>query len=358
MNKRTAIRRFGALAMTAALSTALFVPTWAADQDARKPSMNFDLSVNGASIQTPAAVMVPARSVGEALGFTVTWLGNGSFVLDNGEKKTTVTWGVDSYQATSSRENAGASAPFSLGIPPYCANGVSYVPLSLFEMLSDRAEEMFTMDGNQIIIHRDTAKATAGSDEQGNEAVPIAGGWARAESPVVTKEVQALLDKGLDGLVGVSHIPVAYLGSQIVAGTNHAILCRVAPVVPNAKETYAIVYLYEDLDGKVQITKVEDSDVETKFYGAAGSWYQPDSPAVTKEVQAVFDKAFQGFAGVNYTPVAVAGCQTVSGTNYCILCESTVVVPNAETTYSFVYLYENLDGSCEITDIVNFHGSK
>ena len=90
---------------------------------------------------------------------------------------------------------------------------------------------------------------------------PMVGGWAPAADPAVTDDVQALLDKGLAELVGVNYVPVAYLGSQVVAGTNHAILCQASVVVPDAVPYFVIIYLYEDLEGNVTIMNIADFDV-------------------------------------------------------------------------------------------------
>ena len=65
-------------------------------------------------------------------------------------------------------------------------------------------------------------------------------------------------------LTGISYVPVAYLGSQVVAGTNHAFLCRAVTAYPGSLETdpaYAMVYLYEDLSGQVSILSIADFDV-------------------------------------------------------------------------------------------------
>ena len=88
----------------------------------------------------------------------------------------------------------------------------------------------------------------------------LAGGWQAAADPEVTEDLQAIFDKGLEGLVGVDYVPVVYLGSQVVAGTNHAFLCQAAVVVPNAVPQWAVVYLYEDLEGNVSILDIEDFD--------------------------------------------------------------------------------------------------
>ena len=87
------------------------------------------------------------------------------------------------------------------------------------------------------------------------------GGWQAAADPAVTEELQAVFDKGLDGLVGVNYVPVAYLGSQVVAGTNHAFLCQATTVVPDAVPRFVIIYLYEDLSGNVSIMNIADFDI-------------------------------------------------------------------------------------------------
>ena len=89
---------------------------------------------------------------------------------------------------------------------------------------------------------------------------PLMGGWAAAEDAAITDEVRALFDKAMEGLVGVNYVPVAYLGSQVVAGTNHAILCQATVVYPNAQPAWKIVFLYEDLEGGVTIMNIADFD--------------------------------------------------------------------------------------------------
>ena len=51
---------------------------------------------------------------------------------------------------------------------------------------------------------------------------------------------------------------MALLGTQVVAGTNDCFLARLTPVVPNATPHWALVYVYEDLQGNVTLTNVKD----------------------------------------------------------------------------------------------------
>ena len=82
--------------------------------------------------------------------------------------------------------------------------------------------------------------------------------------PTVTEELKVVFEKGASVLTGSSFVPVAYLGSQVVAGTNHAFLCQAVTAYPgtiDADPSYAIVYLYEDLQGNVSILNIADFDI-------------------------------------------------------------------------------------------------
>lgn len=194
---------------------------------------------------------------------------------------------------------------------------------------------------------------TGAAETESAETETLPGGWIRGDSPVVTDEVKELLDKALEGLVGAKYIPVAYLGRQIVSGTNHAILCRVAPVVPDPKESYCIVTVYVDLSGKAQILEVRDFETETNIReGVMGGWSQAESPEITEDLRAVFDKAAEGLVGVDYDPIALVSSQVVAGMNYCFLCEAKAVAPGAESSCALVTVCADLNGGAEITGIV------
>ena len=82
-----------------------------------------------------------------------------------------------------------------------------------------------------------------------------------------------------------------------------------------------------------------------------GGWTISEDAAITDEARAAFEKAMEGFTGVGYEPVALIGTQVVSGTNYCILCEARVIVPDAAPYYALVYVYADLKGGAEILNI-------
>ena len=92
-------------------------------------------------------------------------------------------------------------------------------------------------------------------------AETLAGGWTVADDNAVTEENRAVFDKAVETLVGVDYEPIAYLGSQVVAGTNHCFLCRATVVVPDAAPGLALVYVYEDLEGNCEILSITDFDI-------------------------------------------------------------------------------------------------
>lgn len=90
---------------------------------------------------------------------------------------------------------------------------------------------------------------------------PKMGGWRVNDgdtSMEANPEAEAALNKALEGLVGASYEPIACLGTQVVAGTNYCILCRVTPVAPNAEATLCLVYVFAALDGSAEILDTQD----------------------------------------------------------------------------------------------------
>lgn len=87
-----------------------------------------------------------------------------------------------------------------------------------------------------------------------------------------------------------------------------------------------------------------------------GGWTineEDTDPESNEEGLDAFYLAITGLDGVSYEPIALLGTQIVSGTNYCYLCRSTPVVPDATSTFVLVYIYADLEGNAEVTDITD-----
>ena len=92
-----------------------------------------------------------------------------------------------------------------------------------------------------------------------DSADSVDGGWMVTEGRLkLDKHAKGVFAKATDNLLGCDYEPVALLGTQVVAGTNDCFLARLTPVVPNATPHWALVYVYEDLQGNVTLTNVKD----------------------------------------------------------------------------------------------------
>ena len=95
----------------------------------------------------------------------------------------------------------------------------------------------------------------------------------------------------------------------------------------------------------------------TNAEAMTGGWENVphETAELPADAQAAFDKAVEGLVGAEYVPVALLSTQVVAGTNYCILCQITPVAPNATPTWTLVYIYADLDGNAEITNVYELY---
>ena len=198
---------------------------------------------------------------------------------------------------------------------------------------------------------------------------PIAGGWTVSKEPVTPSIPQEALDAfnaAMEGLDGVGYEPIAYLGSQVVAGVNYGFLCRAKVVTPDAEASLCTVKIYRDLEGNASVLDIKDiaisdytadGDVSFTPENLAGGWSLPADlapAALPEEVQKAFDTALAGFAGVGYSPIAYLGSQVVAGANYAILCNATTVTAEPQSALAVVVVYADLEGGAQITSVAGF----
>jgi hypothetical protein len=90
----------------------------------------------------------------------------------------------------------------------------------------------------------------------------VDGGWAVQQGrTALNRHVKQVFNKALDGLVGADYEPVALLGTQVVAGKNYAILCRITPTVLHPVTHWGVAYVYEDLQGNAKLLEVRDLEL-------------------------------------------------------------------------------------------------
>ena len=209
---------------------------------------------------------------------------------------------------------------------------------------------------------KEEPKAAEEQPAQEPASVGMVGGWTPAEDFSVTEERRAIFDKGMAVLLGVDYEPLAYLGSQVVAGKNHVFLAKGTAVTPALPVSYALVYLYEDLQGGVKVLTVanlpivpnEDGTLAAvPEEGLMGGWAYVEDPAFTDEDEAKLEAALQNQVGASYAIVAYVGEQVVAGLNRCLLVQVTPVVPDARPHYALAYVYTDLEGNSSLSQVID-----
>lgn len=183
----------------------------------------------------------------------------------------------------------------------------------------------------------------------------LAGGWeVNTGSTAMSKNAaaKAAFKKATTELLGVSYQPIAVLGTQVVAGTKYAILCKATPVIPDAAPDITIMYIYENIDGTVDI-----DGFQTVISGGDKGGFKANTGKFTiknkknKAVYSAYKKAMKELVGVDYKPVLYLGKQTKSGSSYMILCRSQAVYPNAPYEWSLVTVSKSAKGKVKLGDV-------
>ena len=93
------------------------------------------------------------------------------------------------------------------------------------------------------------------------------------ESEELSPEVTAAFAEAEKGLVGVSYKPVMYIGSQIVRGVNHYIVCEARVIYPGARPK-AVIMAVNIFEGKASVAGIAPIGAakDTELFGYAFTW--------------------------------------------------------------------------------------
>ena len=142
------------------------------------------------------------------------------------------------------------------------------------------------------------------------------------------QKVATALGNLAEKVLGVEYEPIAYLGSQTVNGTNHAILAE-QDVLTGRDTKNIVVLIFNEKAGDTEATLIGiDRVVEGGYsFGGVAIDINTDIPLDTQEV---WDEAFEGFVGSDVKPFAFIGTQMVKGTDFIFAAERTSVTKNPE----------------------------
>ena len=121
-----------------------------------------------------------------------------------------------------------------------------------------------TKDKNTCIVGLVINISTSGKDATVVEII---------EEAKLSAEVQVAFLAAEKQLVGVGYKPLAYIGSQIVKGVNHYLICQAKGIYPNATP-YAVVICINIFENQVSVVCITPLPIKTEemICGYAFSW--------------------------------------------------------------------------------------
>ncbi len=206
--------------------------------------------------------------------------------------------------------------------------------------------------------------AGASSDAQASKVV---GGWTVFDgtTSALNDDIRAAWDKAMEGLTGVGYEPIRLLASQVVSGSNYAILARGTTVTAEPSTDWYVVVLYVDLQGnasissinRIDLSDVKVADTSVPAGDIVGGWkvVDPDNSILEpEEAQKAFNKATEAYVGVSLSPLATLATQVVSGTNYLVLCTGMPTTENPTSQLYLAEIYADLQGGAQVTNVSTF----
>ena len=136
----------------------------------------------------------------------------------------------------------------------------------------------------------------------------------------------------LNEMVGAEYTPIAYLGSQLVNGTNHAVLAEQTIIAGKDTKNIVVVIFRETKEG------VTLSNIERVVEGGAGvgGIYLNPTTDIPADAKKAFDSCFECFVGSKVEPFALLGTQVTTGVNYIFAAEITPVAQDPEKSVALV----------------------
>ena len=202
--------------------------------------------------------------------------------------------------------------------------------------------------------------------ESEEEVTPeIAGGYTydTAVAGTLPENAQKAFDEAIEDLDGVSYTPLACLGTQVVAGTNYAIITKSTAITPQANAKLTILFIYDALDEKAKITSTKDfvlSDyitnevIKNDNVGLFGGWNVPTEGglySMPQELASATSEALSNYKDMAIEPLACLGSQVVAGTNYALISREKTNEENTQLGLYIVVINNDLENNAKVLSV-------
>jgi hypothetical protein len=153
-----------------------------------------------------------------------------------------------------------------------------------------------------------------------------------------------------DQFVGAEYTPIAYVGYQLVNGTNHAVLAE-QDIVTGKDTKNVVLLIFNEKGMDVDLVAIERIVQSGEAFGGTVVDVKTDIP---EDAQKTFDRVLGEFVGALVEPVALLGTQVVKGVNYVFAAEVTpVTVGDGEHVKKFcVVVVNSLDKKASFADVL------
>ena len=177
------------------------------------------------------------------------------------------------------------------------------------------------------------------------------GSWnVKVAVDAMPQKVATAIGELAEQLIGCEYKPIAYLGSQIVNGTNHAVLAEQTVLTgKDTKNVVVLIFNEKPNEMKATLVNIERVVEQGGEMGGIQVDVKTDIPAEAKEA---FDKAFEGFVGSKVKPFALLGTQVVKGVNYIFAAEVTSVTAEPVTKVCLVTV-NGMTGEIAFADLLD-----
>ena len=148
------------------------------------------------------------------------------------------------------------------------------------------------------------------------------------------QKVATAFSKLTETMVGAEYEPIAYLGSQVVNGVNHAVLAK--QIIVTGRDTENIVVLiFNEKPNSMEATLVS---IERVVEGGLpmGGISLDIQTELSAGVRSVWDNAMVGYVGAQVEPVVFLGTQVVNGINYIFVATCKAMSPEGVTELRLV----------------------
>jgi hypothetical protein len=177
------------------------------------------------------------------------------------------------------------------------------------------------------------------------------GSWeVKVAIDAMPQKVATAVGELADQLIGAEYKPIAYLGSQVVNGTNHAVLAEQTILTgKDTKNVVVLIFNEKPNEMKATLVNIERVIEQGGELGGIAVDVKTDIPAEAKEA---FDKAFEGFVGSKVKPFALLGTQVVKGVDYMFAAEVTSVTAEPITKVCLVTV-NGMTGDLAFADMLD-----